>query len=613
MALNSLLLIGLLAAPLTYVLTKVNKKLGSYFTIFSTLFILIFLFGYMNDTGSIFNLISFGEFSLQLVTSNYGWYFSIIMVLTYFLVSFFNPYWVEKLINPASYNMLYVFSVVSTLGVFYAKDFLTLFIFWEMVVWSSLFIIPLGKSRKASVVYYTISTIGSFSMFFAIMYLYSMYQTFDISVISQNLINSPNTAIMAYFLIIIAGLAKLGIFPFHTWLPIAHGNAPHTFSPVLSGGLVKMGGFVALLASAVIPTSQIFSNHIKIIGVPYENYIVMVLGAISIVVGTLMAIKQEDAKRLIAYSTVANGGYILIGISLLDQSGFAGGMMHIFNHAMASAAMFLTIGAVAYRTGTTKMSELGGLIKKMPVTFAAYLIAIISMAGIPPMSGFASKWLIFQGLANKGLMFMAFAAFFGSIGSFMYVFRPLATVFLGQLSPKYNDVKEVPFLMQIPMLIMSLLTIYFGVMPSHMLTFISKIQSSLNITPITIEGSKIYSFSGMWDSVIVTLVFVIGFIIAALVFYTHKKAEPVDQMNTYTSGEFIYDPESYHYAKNYYAPFERLYKNHPSVEKFYDAIALRINEFGHLIRSWFFSSNVSTGIFWISIIITIAFFWGDKL
>jgi NADH-quinone oxidoreductase subunit M len=613
MALNSLLLIGLLAAPLTYVLTKVNKKLGSYFTIFSTLFILIFLFGYMDDTGSIFNLISFGEFSLQLVTSNYGWYFSIIMVLTYFLVSFFNPFWVEKLINPASYNMLYVFSVVSTLGVFYAKDFLTLFIFWEMVVWSSLFIIPLGKSRKASVVYYTISTIGSFSMFFAIMYLYSMYQTFDISVISQNLINSPNTAIMAYFLIIIAGLAKLGIFPFHTWLPIAHGNAPHTFSPVLSGGLVKMGGFVALLASAVIPTSQIFSNHIKIIGVPYENYIVMVLGAISIVVGTLMAIKQEDAKRLIAYSTVANGGYILIGISLLDQSGFAGGMMHIFNHAMASAAMFLTIGAVAYRTGTTKMSELGGLIKKMPVTFAAYLIAIISMAGIPPMSGFASKWLIFQGLANKGLMFMAFAAFFGSIGSFMYVFRPLATVFLGQLSPKYNDVKEVPFLMQVPMLIMSLLTIYFGVMPSHMLTFISKIQSSLNITPITIEGSKIYSFSGMWDSVIVTLVFVIGFIIAALVFYTHKKAEPVDQMNTYTSGEFIYDPESYHYAKNYYAPFERLYKNHPSVEKFYDSIVLRINEFGHLIRSWFFSSNVSTGVFWISVIITIAFFWGDKL
>ncbi|PNR94815.1 proton-conducting transporter membrane subunit [Petrotoga sp. 9PWA.NaAc.5.4] len=613
MALNSLLLIGLLASLLTFVLTKVNKKLGSYCTIFSTLFILIFLFGYMNDAGSIFNLINFGDFSLQLVTSNYGWYFSIIMVLTYFLVSFFNPYWVEKLINPASYNMLYVFSVVSTLGVFYAKDFLTLFIFWEMVVWSSLFIIPLGKSRKASVVYYTISTIGSFSMFFAIMYLYSLYQTFDINTISQNLIDSPNTAIIAYFLIIIAGLTKLGIFPFHTWLPIAHGNAPNTFSPVLSGGLVKMGGFIALLISAVIPTSQIFSKHIKIIGVPYENYIVMVLGAISIIVGTLMAIKQEDAKRLIAYSTVANGGYILIGISLLDQVGFAGGMMHIFNHAMASAAMFLTIGAVAYRTGTTNMNELGGLIKKMPVTFAAYLIAIISMAGIPPMSGFASKWLIFQGLANKGLMFMAFAAFFGSIGSFMYVFRPLATVFLGQLSPKYNDVKEVPFLMQIPMFVMSLLTIYFGVMPSHMLAFISKIQGSLNITPITIEGSKIYSFSGMWDSIVITLVFVIGFIIAAVIFYTHKKAEPVDQMNTYTAGEFIYDPESYHYAKSYYAPFERLYKNHPSIEKFYEAIALRVSEFGQLVKSWFFSSNVSTGVFWISVIITIAFFWGDKL
>jgi NADH-quinone oxidoreductase subunit M len=450
-------------------------------------------------------------------------------------------------------------------------------------------------------------------MFFAVMYLYSLYQTFDIESISQNLISSPNTAVMAYFVIIIAGLAKLGIFPFHTWLPIAHGNAPHTFSPVLSGGLVKMGAFIALLVSAIIPTSQIFSTHIHIIGVPYENYIIMVLGAISIIVGTLMAIKQEDAKRLIAYSTVANGGYILIGISLLDQVGFAGGMMHIFNHAMASAAMFLTIGAVAYRTGTTNMSELGGLIKKMPVTFAAYLVAIISIAGIPPTSGFASKWLIFQGLASKGLMFIAFATFFGSIGSFMYVFRPLATVFLGQLSPKHNDVKEVPFMMQIPMLVMSLLTIYFGVFPSHMLGFISKIQASLNLVPISVEGSKIYSFSGMWDSLVITAVFVIGFIIAALIFYTHKKAQPVDQMNTYTAGEFIYDPESYHYAKNYYAPFERLYKNHPSVEKFYDAIALRVNEFGRLVRSWFFSSNASVGVFWISVIITIAFFWGDKI
>ncbi|MBL5980659.1 NADH dehydrogenase [Petrotoga sp. HWH.PT.55.6.1] len=613
MALNSLLITGLLLSILTFFLTKINKKLGSYFTIFSTLFVLVFLFGYMNDVGTVFNLWSFGGFSLQLVSSNYGWFFSIIMVLTYFLVSFFNPYWIEKMVNPASYNMLYVFSVVSTLGVFFAKDFLTLFIFWEMVVWSSLFIIPLGKSRKASVVYYAISTIGSFSMFFAVMYLYSLYQTFDIESISQNLISSPNTAVMAYFVIIIAGLAKLGIFPFHTWLPIAHGNAPHTFSPVLSGGLVKMGAFIALLVSAIIPTSQIFSNHIHIIGVPYENYIIMVLGAISIIVGTLMAIKQEDAKRLIAYSTVANGGYILIGISLLDQVGFAGGMMHIFNHAMASAAMFLTIGAVAYRTGTTNMSELGGLIKKMPVTFAAYLVAIISIAGIPPTSGFASKWLIFQGLASKGLMFIAFATFFGSIGSFMYVFRPLATVFLGQLSPKHNDVKEVPFMMQIPMLVMSLLTIYFGVFPSHMLGFISKIQASLNLVPISVEGSKIYSFSGMWDSLVITAVFVIGFIIAALIFYTHKKAQPVDQMNTYTAGEFIYDPESYHYAKNYYAPFERLYKNHPSVEKFYDAIALRVNEFGRLVRSWFFSSNASVGVFWISVIITIAFFWGDKI
>ncbi|KLO24998.1 proton-conducting transporter transmembrane domain-containing protein [Marinitoga sp. 1155] len=613
MALNTLILFILLGAFITYAISKFNDKAGAWLTVIVSLIALFSIYMLKDSNSEIFNLFDYGMYSLNLVTSNYAWFFSIVMVIVYSMVAFFNPYWMEKLIHPAAYNLFYVLSLGGTIGVFYAKDFLTLFIFWELVVWSSMFIIPLGKSRKASVVYYGISTVGSFTMLYAILMLNVKYGTFEINTVIRKMTEDPNFAIFFFFLIVIAGLTKLGIFPFHTWLPIAHGNAPHTFSPVLSGGLVKMGGFIAFLMTAVLPTSKVFANHLNILNNPYENYILMILGAISIIIGTLMAIKQDDAKKLIAYSTVSNSGYILIGLAMVDQTGFAGGMMHVFNHAMASAAMFLSFAAIAYRTGTTKISELGGLIKKMPVTFAVYLIAIISLAGIPPMSGFASKWLIYQGLIRKGNMFIAFATFFGSVGSFMYVFRPLAGAFLGQLSPKHEEVKEVPFLMQLPMLIISGLTILYGVYPGLMLKYIAKIQETVGLKAIGVEGFKIFTPNGMWDSWTVTLVFTIGFIIATILYFILPKSKSVGLMDTYTSGEFIYDPDKYHYSSNYYAPFERLYKNHPSVEKFYDVIALRTREFGYLIKTWFFNENPTFTVFWISIVITVIFMWGDKI
>ena len=120
------------------------------------------------------------------------------------------------------------------------------------------------------------------------------------------------------------------------------------------------------------------------------------------------------------------------------------------------------------------MSDLGGLIHRMPLTYLVYLIAIISMAGIPPMAGFISKWMLFQSMIDNGMVFVATAAFFGSIGSFLYVFRPLSAVFLGQLSPKHYKLKKAPVLMMIPMIILSGLTVLFGIFPNIVLRIISR-------------------------------------------------------------------------------------------------------------------------------------------
>ncbi len=602
---NALILFMVFSAVLSYLVSKSNIKLGAYSTILFSLISLIILFLGRNNIGNEFSLL-YMNFRVTAI----GWYFSLIMILIYSMTAFFNPYWMEKILYPSSYNFLYLFSLAATVGLFFAADLITLFIFWEVVVWSSTFIVPLGKSRKAAVVYFTISSIGSMATLFAIMFVYSKSGTFDINEAFKFLASEPLTATFVFFTFITAGLTKIGIFPFHIWLPLAHGNAPHTFSPVLSGGLVKMGAFIAYLSVGILPAYKAFSTSMTIMGIPFQIYLLMVLGAISIVVGTLMAIKQDDVKKLIAYSSVANGGYILIGILMMDQVTFAGSLMHIFNHAIASAAAFLTIAAIAHRTKTTKISELGGMIHKMPVSYVVYLISIISLAGIPPMGGFVSKWLIVQGLASKGLIFIAFAAFFGSIGSFLYVFRPLAGLFLGQLAPKYENIKPSTLVMKIPMVILASMSVFFGIFPKYLLETIGEIQTSIGIDPIMINGDTITTINGVLNTNKVAAIFGFGFVISLMIFLVLPKSRKVGLMDTYTSAEFIYTPELYHYANSFYAPFERLYKNHPSVEKFLGKFAVKTEELGILVNSLFFSHKPSVTVLWVMAIATLIFLGG---
>lgn len=599
MNLLNILLILIIGGFATYFLSKINKVFGAVMTILTSSAALIMLFGIKGDIGSTYEVLYF-TFKLTQI----GWYFSFILCLTYAMSAFYNLYFTDKLLYPHTYSMLFILSLGGSVGLFFARDFITFFVFWELVVWTSALIIPLGKSRRAAYIYFVVSSIGSMATLYAIMLVYKLTGTLVIVDAFKSLDVSLWTSIFIFGLFIMAGLTKIGIYPFHVWLPLAHSTAPHTFSPILSGGLVKLGAYIAYISVVLFPAYDAFSETFMIMGIPLPIYILMVLGAISIVVGTIMAIKQDDAKKLLAYSSVANGGYILIAILMRDQIAFAGGLLHLFAHAIASATAFLTIAAVAHRTGTTKMSELGGMIHRMPITYVVYLIAIISMAGIPPMAGFISKWLILQGLARQGLLFIALAAFFGSIGSFMYVFRPLSAVFLGQLSPRHEDIKEAPFFMLVPMIIMTAITLGVGVFPKYILKMITDVQAEAGIKILNVQGNVIQTVNGHLDPVKVFVIFGFGFAITLVIFLLLGKSRKVDLMDTYTSAEFIHTPELLHYANSFYAPFERLYKNAPSTLKGYERISLKINEFGLFFDSIFMSFKPAVTISWIIVFVT---------
>ena len=619
MTVELLILVALASGILAYFVGRLNKVLGAVVTIIASMFIFIMV-GYMMqdiNAGTTFNYnaVEYMPDFVTFMVSYLGLFFAILVTFIFAMVSFFNPFFVEKYKYPALYSMLYLFSLAGVLGVFLTDNFMVLFFFFEFIVWSGLFLIPLGKSKKAALSYYAFSTAGSFALLYAIFIMFAQTGSYNLH-LGLATVSGTTEGTYVLALLAFAAFAKLGAFPLNVWLPRALGKAPDAITAVFSGGLEKLGAFVAVLALVKLaPVGDIAGTLGGLTEATFlfaSQYIVATLGAMTIVFGTLMAIRQDDAKKLLAYSSMSNGGYILVALSLGGTLGLSGGLYHIVAHALASAAAFLAIGAVSRVTGTTKMSELGGMIHKMPVTYMVYLIAIISMAGIPPMGGFISKWLIFQAVIDNGLILIAVAVFFGSIGSFLYVFRPLAALFLGQELPQHRDkAKEAPFFMLLPMLILSGLIVFTGVMPNIFLDFINDVIAELGGTGLLLGDYTITGVNGVLQPTLIASVFGVGVLIAFIIFILLKKSKKVGLMDTYTAGNFIYTEELMHYSLDFYAPLERLYEKHINITKdFYKKLENKVVDFGRMVKYFFFTNKPEITVFWIIVLIGFLL-WGE--
>ncbi|MBO8160525.1 MAG: oxidoreductase [Thermosipho sp. (in: Bacteria)] len=608
-SLTNLILVFLIGSIVSYLLTKANKILGSIFNFLLISYALYVVWNIkVGHEEVLFRILRDVERTLKV--TNLGKYFAIVSLIVISFVAFFIIEWIRKKdIKPAAFNSFLLLMVSGILGVFFSNDLLTLYIFWEIAVLGSFLIVPMGKkeSKRAAIIYVVTSAIGSYMYLFATFSIYQRYGILSFEQVSQYLANDSSNLFKWFVILFIAsaGIAKSGIFPLHTWLRITHGNAPDAFSAVLSGQLVKMGSYVLAIALSVFPTTQLFSSFYH--GVPLLNYVLIWLGNISILIGTFMAIRQNDMKQLIAFSSIANGGYILVGLGIMNSIGYAGGLFHVFNHAIAAAMIFLSFAAVVYRTGTTKIDEMGGLIWRMPWTFVTYLVGIISLAGIPPTSGFISKWMIFSSLVSKGMFITLAITFIGSVGSFLYVFRPLAGVFLGQLKRKHSDVKEVPIIMLVPMLLFVILTILIGVYPKPVLDSIVSIENEVGIKAIEHSGTIIKTPLGQWNTLTVFTMFSVGFIIAAILYMIFPKGKKVDLTDQYTGGEYLYNYDLYHYATGFYRFIERLYDKHPSFEKLYEKLVSFFRYIGYFTYKLVYKTSPSGYVFWITIVILILF------
>lgn len=607
-----MLLVAFGGAFLTYFLGKVSETLRNGFAVLvsSVLVCMVAgLYGFERDIV----YFTFFEYPLILSINTLSWFFAItITVLSTLSVLFSLSYMKDKSKLDLYYMMMLLVNA-SMLGIVLSGDLISFYIFWEIMSWSIFVLVSYnrGSALAAGLKYIVISLAGSLCMLVGILSLQARFGVLDISQLAVVMADAPHGYLV--FILIMFSIAfgiKNGIMPLHVWVPAAYTESPSPFTAVLSGMLAKMGTFGFLTIFYVLLGWRAFLYLGQ--GRLSFHYILCIIAAITIVIPNFTAVLQDDAKKLLAWSSIGQCGYIILGIAFGTSLGLAGGIFHFFNHAIFKALLFLAVGAVEFRTnGVRDLNSLGGLANRMPVTFIATLVGACGLIGIPLTNGFVSKWLLYKTLILNGSPFLAFAALLGTWGSFLAIYKLIHNIFLGQISEKHKSMKHAPFSMQLPMVILGAITIVFGVVPGLPLHIINTIGISLGFESLGINLWGIASTTGTLNTInIFAAIFVLLFIVY-LIFRTGAQSRMISQDDSYAAGSYI--PEGkYHYTVNFYNPFYRMITPwlKDSIDEFYIWIGKTNEKLAELIRR-IYTGNV--GHYAVYIVLFLAVLIGIQL
>jgi formate hydrogenlyase subunit 3/multisubunit Na+/H+ antiporter MnhD subunit len=415
-------------------------------------------------------------------------------------------------------------------GILLTDHLLFLLIFWEIVTASLYVLISTGGKRSNFAATKSFAMIGASDAGFllGIGMVWTLSHTFVISQIHLPTVDP--LPIIAFLLLALAAVTKAGAMPLQTWLPAGGEYAPTSVMALLPAAIDKLLGIYLLL----LVVTRIF--------VLEPGGLTLVLaagGAVTIVVGAMVAMVQHNLKKLLAYSAVSQVGYMLLGIATLTPVGIAGGVFHMLNNALYKSCLFLGGGAVEEAAGTAELAELGGLGRKMPLTFAAFLIAALSVAGIPPLNGFASKWMVYQAIVQMGTAgtgtgvalwpLWLLATLFGSVLTLAYSVKMLHSIFLSRLPDGLRGVREVPGLQTFPMLVLASLCVLFGVF--YTVPLYGFILPALGIP----ADQRI--FIGAWDAQLATLLLLVGMAVGLGVLAVSTFRKKVRAVPTWTCGE----------------------------------------------------------------------------
>ena len=506
---------------------------------------------------------------------------------TLFSVKYTLRYQGESLLRYYPFLLLLFASIV---GVVCTRDMLFFIAFWEIMTLTSYALVVFERGNtvglKAGFTYFLVTHIATACLIIAAIMLYIRTpapHSFAFESLSASLgtlvAAHPGLAHLILALFFIGVITKAGVLPFGFWLPDTYPAAPSGASAAFAGTMTKLGVYgVVRVFCEILP----ISHHSYVWG-----QVIAVMGALTIFVGTLSALVQDDSKRLMSFHVIGQIGYMLLGIGLgvfllpinppLATIALISGVFHLLNHTMYKSCLFLNAGSILYRTGTRDLNKVGGLLRIMPFTGATAIIASLSIAGLPPFSGFSSKLLIFEasiigGAGSPLFIVLGLVAIFISAVTLASFLKFLNTAFFGKLYAEggIGDPKDVPLSMKIPQGVLAFLCILFGVVPLLPIRMIHSAISSIlpaNYSPGagSLFGTSMPGFSldqgqgvfgtwnPLWALIAIAILFAFGFLISRAGVARKREAE------TWYGGR-DHEVEHVRYpSHSFYIPFKQLF------------------------------------------------------
>lgn len=470
-------------------------------------------------------------------------FFALLVVSTFLFSGIYSLKYMERDHHLGHYYTLYLMLSGSVLGLVLTGDIFNMFVMIEIMTFACVALAAFRNRQKgaleASFKYLVIGSMGSSFTLFGITLLYAQCHTLNMAQLSSILstTHTPTTTLALGMLVAGFGV-KAYLVPFHTPAADSYTVAPASVSMMFSG-MVNKAGVYGMIRLLYIIFRSMDSTAVQTL--------LTIIGAVTMFVGVTMALSQHDFKRLLAFHSISQIGYVITAAGLGTALGLTGGLFHAMNHTLFKGLLFLCAGAVFYATGSTNLDELGGLSKRMPKTTICFLVGAFSIAGLPPFNGFASKWMIYQATYEKavttghiGYALVTVVALVVSVMTLASFIKVTQAVFFGQTPMTCRKAKEVPFAMRLPMWIMSVLCLLTGVcyeqVDKYLLTpavkaafgvtnYIDKMMgqgyaAAAGVSDILVEPAKL----SLWNPVLWLILFVIVLAAAGIVIITGKSS-----------------------------------------------------------------------------------------
>lgn len=431
-----------------------------------------------------------------------------------------------------NYFSWFLITIGCSFGAVSSDNLLLFLTFWGILGITLYKLIPGRNEESSATAKKTLILIGASDsiMILGIGILWKITGSLSISTISH-----PTTdliSVTAFLALMVGAFTKAGAFPFHSWVPDYAKDAPASSSALLPASLDKLLGiyFLARMTMDMFVLSEVIT------------LILLAIGVITIISAVMMALVQHNYKRLLGFHAVSQVGYMILGLGLGSIIGVAAGLFHMINHALYKSGLLLSAGCIEYRTGEDNIDDLGGLSKVMPVTFFSALIFALAISGVPPLNGFASKWMIYQGIiefgsgsgvSNKLWILWLGLAVLGSALTLASFIKLIGGIFLGRRKSTFEKMKEVPALMWIPLVVLALFCITFGVLAGNII-----------VPQLLMPVSGDFQFAGFWNSSFVSVLVLVSIILGVIIYMISgiKKFRTED---SFIGGEKIQDQTAY--------------------------------------------------------------------